>query len=102
MGDSMITPPQSGVPGSRSSIHMDPKKVAECEAIFGVAVQTVKGIRLANTYANALWKGVFDRWTSNKMPAKPRYKSRQAADSSIQVGVFKCDLPSRKDGPVLS
>ena len=44
----------------------------------------------------ALWKGVFDRWTSNKMPTTPRYKSRQAAGSSIQVGVFKCDLPSRK------
>jgi hypothetical protein len=71
-------------------------QIIECEALLGIAVKTVKGAKATNGQVDDLWRCVFDRWTSAKKPTMPRYKSRQAADSSVEVGVFKCDLSPGK------
>ena len=65
-------------------------------SLFGMAVKILNGAQASQTKIDRFWSGVFDRWTSTKIPTAPRYKNRQAADSSIQVGVFKCDLPLGK------
>ncbi|KIN04940.1 hypothetical protein OIDMADRAFT_177292 [Oidiodendron maius Zn] len=75
-------------------------QITECEALFGIAVKTVKGAKATKTQINDFWHCVFDRWTSAKKPTMPRYKNRQAADSSVEVGIFKCDLPAGKGGEV--
>jgi hypothetical protein len=89
-------------------VHTDAKKIyrkkgdltqhqiAECETIFGIAVNTGKGAQASRAQIEEFWQGVFDRWTSTKEPTEPRCKNRQFASSWVEIGVFNAGLPLAK------
>ena len=76
--------------------------IAECEAVFAIAIKTLNDADPTSGQIASFWRGTFDRWNSSRLPTMPRYKQRQSADSSVEAGTFSCDLPLGKVRDVIN